>query len=121
MKAEAKASMRGVERVGVYAPLMRLDCAAAARALRFSGLAGRREGHRAVGGWDEDAFTFAAEAARGLGRDPQAVVFASTSAPFIERLHAALLIDALALSQETRGRDVAGSRRCAVSALPPPH
>ena len=45
------------------------------------------------------------------------MIFASTSAPFIERPHSTLLIDALALPQSARGFDVAGSRRCAVSAL----
>ena len=110
--------MRGVARVGVYAPLLRLDCAAAAaRALKFSGLAGRRDGYRAVGGWDEDAFTFAVEAARGGAAALDTLIFASTSAPFFERLHATLAVDALGLPRETRTRDVAGSRRCAVSAL----
>ncbi len=117
MSAEVNPSLRGVAGVGVYAPLLRLDCAAASRALKFSGLAGRRDGHRAVGGWDEDAFTFAVEAARGLRDEADAVIFASTSAPFIERLHATLLIDALAMSEQTRARDVSGSRRCAISAL----
>ena len=59
----------------------------------------------------------AVEAARLTNPRPDAVRFASTSAPFLERSHSTLLIDALALSQETRGYDVAGSRRCAVSAL----
>ncbi len=59
----------------------------------------------------------ALEAARLLDRKPDAVNFASTSAPFLDRSHSTLLIDALALSPETRGHDVAGSRRCAVSAL----
>jgi 3-hydroxy-3-methylglutaryl CoA synthase len=111
-----KADRRGVARVGVYAPLLRLECAAASRALKFSGLPGRRDGFRGVGGWDEDAFTFAVEAARGGGA-ADALIFASTSAPFFERLHAALAVDALGLPRETRSRDVAGSRRCAVSAL----
>ena len=108
--------MRGVARVGVYAPLLRLDCAAAARALKFSGLPARRDGSRAVASWDEDALTMAVEAARGDGA-PDALIFASTSAPFFERLHSTLAVDALGLPRETRSRDVAGSRRCAVSAL----
>ena len=103
--------------MGVYAPLLRLDRAAAAKALRFSGLGGRAPGFRAVAGWDEDALTMAVEAARGIGTETEAIVFASTSGPFIERAHSTLMIDALALGAETRGYDVAGSRRCAVSAL----
>ena len=45
---------RSVASVGAYAPLLRLDRAAAAKALGFSGLAGRAAGSRAVAGWDED-------------------------------------------------------------------
>ena len=108
---------RGIAAVGAYAPLLRLDRASAARALKFSGLGGRGVGFRAVAGWDEDALTLALEAARLANRKPDAVRFASTSAPFLERSHSTLLIDALALSEETRGYDAAGSRRCAVSAL----
>jgi 3-hydroxy-3-methylglutaryl CoA synthase len=109
--------MRGVAQVGVYAPLLRLDCVAASRALEFSGLSGRRDGYRAVAGWDEDAITLAVEAARGGLVIPDALIFASTSAPFFERLQATLLVNALGLPRESRSRDVSGSRRCAVSAL----
>jgi hydroxymethylglutaryl-CoA synthase len=108
---------RYVAGVGVYAPLLRLDRAAAAKALKFSGLGGRAAGFRAVAGWDEDALTLAVEAARFLSPQPDAVVFASTSAPFIERSHATLLVDALALDPRTRTNDVGGSRRCAVAAV----
>ena len=104
--------------VGSYLPLLRLDRAVAAKALKHFGLGGRQAGHRAVAGWDEDALTLAAEASRTLVATPPArVVFASTSAPFIERAHAGVMIDALALPRATRTSDVAGSRRCAVSAL----
>ena len=108
---------RAIASVGAYAPLMRLDRDSAAKALRFSGLGGRGAGRRAVAGWDEDPLTMAVEAARSARGAPDAVVFASTSAPFFERLHATLAVDALALPSETRARDVSGSRRCAVSAL----
>lgn len=108
---------RYVAAVGGYLPLLRLDRAVAAKALRFSGQGGRGAGRRAVAGWDEDALTLAVEAARGIGAAPDAVVFASTSAPFFERSHAGLLVDALALTPRLRTTDVAGSRRCAVSTL----
>lgn len=104
--------------VGGYLPLLRLDRAQAAKSLRHFGLGGRQAGYRAVGGWDEDAFTLAAEASRGLVESPPArICFASTSAPFIDRAHSGLLIDALALPRATRTLDVSGSRRCAVAAL----
>src|ERR1700677_4998790 len=114
---EASKRGRGVAAGGACAPLLRLARAAAAKALRFSGLAGREQGRRAVASWDEDAVTMAIESARAIAPAPQSVVFASTSGPFIERSHAGLLIDALALAPRTRGHDVSGSRRCAVSAL----
>ncbi len=118
MQAEAKAvGESAIASVGAYAPLLRLDRDSAAKALKFSGLGGRGGGRRAVAGWDEDPLTLAVEAARIIHRAPNTVVFASTSAPFYERLHAALIVDALALQAETRARDVSGSRRCAVSAL----
>ena len=41
---------RGIAAVGAYAPLLRLDRASAARALKFSGLGGRGAGFRAVAG-----------------------------------------------------------------------
>lgn len=118
MQAEARAvGARAIASVGAYAPLLRLDRDSAARALKFSGLGGRGAGRRAVAGWDEDPLTLAVEAARLTDGSPDTIVFASTSAPFTERLHATLLVDALAASAETRARDVSGSRRCAVSAL----
>ncbi len=108
---------RFVSAVGVYLPLLRMERAAAAKALKFSGLGGRGAGYRAVSGWDEDALTLAVEAARNLSDDADSVIFASTSAPFTERSHATLLSEALALAPTVRTNDVAGTRRCAVSAL----
>lgn len=104
--------------VGGYLPLLRLDRALAAKSLRHFGLGARQSGFRTIGGWDEDAFTLAVEASRSLvATAPSRTVFASTSAPFIDRAHSALLVDALALPRATRTADVAGSRRCAVAAL----
>lgn len=110
---------RYVARTGSYLPLLRLERKAAAAALRWSGLAGLRDGRRAVAGWDEDPLTLAVEAARGAVGEtrPAEVTFASTSAPFYERSQSALLIEALALPDSTRSIDVAGSRRAGVSAL----
>ena len=112
-------SRRGISGLSGYLPMLRLDRASAAKALRFLGLGGRNAGYRSTAGWDEDALTLAAEAARNVlgNTKPDRVCFASTSAPFFERGHAPLLVDALALPSQTRTIDVAGSRRCAVSAL----
>jgi 3-hydroxy-3-methylglutaryl CoA synthase/uncharacterized OB-fold protein len=109
-----------ISSIGVCLPVLRFERAAAAASLRWSGLAAPRAGHRAVAGWDEDAVTAAVEAARRAlapGQRPDEVVFASTSAPFYDRLHASLLVDALHLSERCATADVSGSRRCAVSAL----
>jgi hydroxymethylglutaryl-CoA synthase len=112
-------TQRGISAVSGYLPLLRLDRASAAKALRFSGLGGRGNGHLAVASWDEDALTLAVEAARLVQGSavPIRICFASTSAPFFERSHAPLLLEALALPASTRTIDVAGNRRCAVSAL----
>src|SRR3546814_5506746 len=89
--------------VGGYLPLLRLDRAQAAKSLRHFGLGGRQSGYRAVGGWDEDAFTFAAEASRSLVEvAPGRVGFASTSAPFTDRAHAGLIVDALGLPRDRK-------------------
>lgn len=104
--------------IGGYLPLLRLDRAQAARSLRHFGLGGRQAGFRSIGGWDEDALTFAAEASRGLAHPaPARIGFASTSAPFFDRSHAGLVVDALALPRTIRSADVDGSRRCATSLL----
>ncbi len=110
---------RFISAVGGYLPMLRLDRAAASKALRFAGLGGRGGGRRAIAGWDEDALTLAVEAARRLGGDRpiDRFAFASTSAPFYERAHAAIALEALGWPATTRSNDVAGSRRCAVSAL----
>lgn len=108
-----------IVRVGGYLPYLRFDRKAAAAALRWSGLGGPKSGRRAIAGWDEDAVTLATEAARVAGHQQNFddLIFASTSAPFYERAHAPLVIDALGLPQTTRSLDAAGSRRAATSAL----
>ncbi|MFD1789571.1 3-oxoacyl-[acyl-carrier-protein] synthase III C-terminal domain-containing protein [Sphingomonas floccifaciens] len=107
---------QAISAVGCYLPLLRLDRAAAAKALRFSGLGGRASGHRAVAGWDEDPVTLAVEAARGFAPSDR-LVFASTSAPFTEREHATLVAAGLGFAETIRTSDVSGSRRCGVGAL----
>jgi 3-hydroxy-3-methylglutaryl CoA synthase/uncharacterized OB-fold protein len=111
---------RFIKSFGTYLPLLRLNRKCAAAALKWSGLSGPRDGHRAVAGWDEDALTLSVEAARVAMQDapsPAGVVFASTSAHFLERAQAPLLASALALPENLRSQDCAGSRRCGVSAL----
>jgi 3-hydroxy-3-methylglutaryl CoA synthase len=112
-------TQRFIQSIGGYLPLLRLQRKVAATALRWSGLGGARDGYRVVAGWDEDALTLAVEATRPVVGDGaiDSLVFASTSAFFTERAQSSLMIDALALPRTVRAQDVAGSRRCATSAL----
>jgi|SRR5579875_891766 len=112
----AEASLKSV---AGYLPLLRFDRKVARQELRWSGLGGAGRGRRAVAGWDEDALTMAVEAARGVlgSESPAVVVFASTSAPFTDRSHAGLLIDALQLDPGALAQDTGNSRRAAVTAL----
>lgn len=105
--------------IGGYLPLLRLDRAATARELGWTGLSLPRRGMRTVAGWDEDALTMAVEAARELAGDgtPSALRFASTSAYFTDRAQSAIMTDALALPADIRTTDIANSRRAATSAL----
>lgn len=108
-----------VKSLSGYLPLLRFDRAVARKELRWSGLGGNGRGSRAVAGWDEDALTMAVEAARlarGTGT-PDAVTFASTSSPFLDRSMAGVLAEALNLPATLAVQDVAGSRRAATSAL----
>ncbi|WP_417725652.1 OB-fold domain-containing protein [Salipiger sp.] len=102
-----------------YLPMLRFDRKVARKELRWSGLGGSGRGLRAVAGWDEDPVTMSVEAARGvLGGDaPDAVVFASTSAPFTDRSQAGIVVDALHLPSGVMTQDVANTRRAAVTAL----
>ncbi|MFM5884109.1 MAG: OB-fold domain-containing protein [Novosphingobium sp.] len=108
----------GLDAIGGYLPLLRLDRKLAAKGLAWSGLAMPRSGHRGVAGWDEDPLTMAVEAARDLAAVPcTALRFASTSAYFTDRAQSALLLEALALPAATRTSDHAGSRRAGTTAL----
>lgn len=102
-----------------YLPLLRFDRGIARKDLRWSGLGAGGAGLRAVAGWDEDALTMAAEAARGLlgPVTPARVTFATTSAPFIDRSQAGLLAEALDLAATVLTLDSTGSRRAGTAAL----
>lgn len=115
-------SAKSLHGVGGYLPLLRFEQATAKSELRWAGLGGSGRGRRAVAGWDEDALTQAVEAARlvldaGAAGSISRVTFASTSAPFLDRSQAGILVDALQLDPFVDALDVAGTRRCAVAAL----
>jgi hydroxymethylglutaryl-CoA synthase len=116
--------MTGITSFGAYVPRRRLDRAAAVAALDWfnPGLRALGRGERAAAGWDEDAVTMAVEAGRDClgGRDRAELarlLFASTSAPFADRLNAGVVKEALNLTDEVATADLAGSQRCGLSAL----
>lgn len=114
----------GILAFGAYLPRLRLDRRVVASAHGwFNGaLKSLAKGERAMANWDEDPITMAVEAARdALGDTDRAGVarlrFVSTTAPFLDRLNAAVVCEALCLSPEVNAADSAASQRGGTSAL----
>ena len=94
----------GIKLFGGYVPRLRIDRSHIADAHKWMapGLRGQAKGSRAFLSWDEDAVTMAVEAARDCldGRAPdglEAIHLASTSLPYADLQHAALVASALRL------------------------
>jgi len=85
------------------------------------GLKNQAKGSRTVANWDEDAITMAVAAARACvsaeSNLPSTIIFASTTAPFLDRSNATLISEALSLDPQIRVFDSSGSQRAASSAL----
>lgn len=117
--------MAGIAAWGAYAPRLRLSRKAVTQANAWvaPNLQARGKGERSMANWDEDALTMAVEAARdalGPGDDRShigALYFASTTAPFADRLNAGIISGALTLEKTIAATDVTGSQRCGLSAL----
>ncbi len=120
--------MTGITACGAYIPRLRLQRKAVAEANAWfaPSLRGSARGERAMANWDEDALTLAVEAGRDClpAADPlqersfiDAVYFASTSAPFADRLAAAIAARALGLREAVSTADMAASQRAGMSAL----
>ncbi|MEM6851003.1 MAG: 3-oxoacyl-[acyl-carrier-protein] synthase III C-terminal domain-containing protein [Pseudomonadota bacterium] len=114
----------GILSIGAYVPSNRIPRASIFDAVGWaqSGLKGLAKGERAYGSWDEDAITMAVEAARSALADrqdltPDAICFASTTAPFLDRQNAGVVAAALDAPREISAFDVSGSQRAATSAL----
>jgi 3-hydroxy-3-methylglutaryl CoA synthase len=118
--------MIGITAYGGYVPRLRLPRALAGQtnawyAPQFQG----RKGSRAFANWDEDSITLAVAAARDcLGSATErpragvrAVLLASDSLPFAERLNAGVVAGALALDDGIDAVDLGGSQRAALSAV----
>ncbi len=117
--------MAGIAAWGAYAPRLRLSRKAVtdANAWVAPNLKAKGKGERSMANWDEDALTMAVEAARdALGPEDDrshidALYFASTTAPFADRLNAGIVAGALTLEKTIAASDVTGSQRCGLTAL----
>lgn len=116
--------MVGITAFGGYVPRLRLSRQAIAEAHRWNqpAMARAARGERAICNWDEDSLTMAVEAARDCLAGPvasavDAVMLASTTAPFADRQNAGVLRAALDLPEAVRTMDLTGSQRAGTSAL----
>ena len=110
---------KGIKSLGAYLPYHYLTRAALGQA--WGGKGGK--GEKSVADVDEDSVTMAVEAAMGCFRfvareDISALLFASTTGPYAEKCHAALISVACDLKDEnTFTSDVMGTTRAGSNAL----
>jgi 3-hydroxy-3-methylglutaryl CoA synthase len=100
----------GITRYGSYVPYFRLSRSAI----------GAGRGERAAASYDEDAVSMAVEASRDAidpGTAIDALLFATTSAPYAEKSNAATLHAALSLPDTTASLEVGATSRAGLSAL----
>ncbi len=116
--------MVGITSFGGYVPRLRLARQAIVDAHKWAdpGLAGKAKGERSMCNWDEDAVTMAVEAGRAClnslnAAAPQAIYFASTSAPFADRQNAGIVSGALGLPEDLASVDVGSSQKAGTGAL----
>ncbi len=110
--------MAGILGYGAYIPFNRLQRAAIGAALESR----PGKGERAVASYDEDTVTMAVEAAHAAlqsrpGISPKTLLFATTDAPYQEKLNAATIHAALDLPAAVRAQDLGGSTRAGLGAL----
>src|SRR5258708_36943309 len=80
------------------------------------------KGERAIASFDEDSVSMAVEAARDALKsapsgDVQALIFATTTPPYAEKLSAAVIGAAAQLQAEIRASDMTGSVRAGMSPI----
>ncbi len=110
--------MAGIVSYGSYIPYRRLKRSAIGAVL---GVPGGR-GERAVASFDEDSISMAVEALRDALKaapnvSPESLFFATTTAPYGEKLNAAIIGAATRLPVEIRAADLTGSTRAGLSGL----
>jgi 3-hydroxy-3-methylglutaryl CoA synthase len=108
--------MAGIISIGSHVPIHRLSRADIAKYWEARGL----PGERAVASYDEDSLTMAVAAARNCLKNVEtkidAVYFATTTPPYLEKQSAALIAAALSFS-EIQTLDFSNSLRCGTSAI----
>jgi 3-hydroxy-3-methylglutaryl CoA synthase len=113
----------GIQSFGAYVPRRRMPRAAiaAAHAWALPALKNLAKGEKSMCGWDEDVITMAVEAGRdclrGQGARPEALMLASTTAPYADLQNAVLVGSALRLAGSLATADLGGSTRAGLSAL----
>ena len=112
--------MRGILSAAAYVPYRRLDRSE----IRATFGKGGGRGQRTVASYDEDATTLAVEAARLALRSapagaagPDALWFATTSPPYLDKTNATAIHAALRLDRTVLAFDAVGSSRSATGAL----
>jgi len=109
--------MAGITSMGVYIPMYRLACE------EIAGMWGVRAtgGKKAVAGYDEDPVTMAAAAVRECIKNdslpPESLFFASTTAPYQEKMSAAIIANSVGLNQKSITADFANSLKSGTTAL----
>ncbi|WP_321390362.1 3-oxoacyl-[acyl-carrier-protein] synthase III C-terminal domain-containing protein [Emcibacter sp.] len=116
----------GIKSWGSYIPSRRIHRSTIFQSVAWANpaLKGLSGGRRSFCGWDEDSITMAVESAReslkrlaGQPGDINALLFASTSFPFLDRQNSTLVSAALNLPAAVRSLDLAGSLRAGTSGL----
>jgi len=110
--------MIGISRYGVYLPVKRLKVEEMDRA---AGGPGRGKGEKAVASFDEDSLTLGVNAlyeAGVLNEDSlDALFFATTTSPYLEKSSAALMAETLPLTSPKFTADFSSTLRAASNAL----
>lgn len=110
--------MVGIVSYGSYVPYRRLKRSAIGAVLGVP----VEKGERSVAGFDEDSVSMAVEASRDAlagasGAAVDALLFATTTPPYADKLNAALVGAAARLPLEMRAADSTGSVRAGIGAL----
>jgi len=109
--------MIGITSIGAYIPMYRLQREEIARMWGTKGIGGER----AVAGYDEDSITMAVAAVKECQRrcagNAEGLYFASTTAPYQEKLSAAIIASVAGFNRKCATADFANSLRAGTTAL----